>query len=222
MKRSSLVTALAVVGLLGVALWVHARSAEATVIEGDSITWQFVKGGDGDREFPDATIHAGPGWQMGSCVSSLTPDCEAPLDHVRRLVDDGHVDTVVFLLGTNDSEPVRSNGWDAGDENVWLQAFSAPPADTCVAVVLPWLTEAAPPGHRAEIDEARAWMQRAADDLPNVHTVDWRPYTQQPGVMHTDGVHLARRDEDQRITLPAWAARRDVIGDALATCEAEP
>ena len=221
MNKHTLVTALAVVGLLGAALWVHNRGDPATLIEGDSITWQFVKG-DGDREFPDATFHAGPGWQMGTCSSVLTPECETPLDHVRRLVDDTQVEAVVFLLGTNDSEPTRSDGWDAGDENVWRQAYATPPAETCVVTVLPWLTEAAPPEHRAEIDEARAWMQRAADTLPNVHTVDWRPYTRQPGVMHTDGVHLARSDKDQRITLRAYAARRDVIDEALSTCDAEP
>ena len=193
------------------------RPEGVTLIEGDSVTSQYVRRAQGDREFPEATFHVGPGWEMDACVSHLSVDCEPPLRHVQRLAAEAPLDTVVYLLGTNDSSFARGDGWEASDGGLWEEGLEVGDDDTCIVVVLPWLTEGAPAEHRAEIDEARAAIRRLADER-DVPVVDWRPFTERPNVMAPDGIHLASGDDDTTLSPEAYAARRDVIREALGRC----
>lgn len=208
--------------VLAVALTISAVACEderpvqtegTVLIEGDSITWQFALAGGG-AEFPSATFHTGPGWTMNTCVDgAMGAEClQPPLPNVREKVAAAAADTTVYLLGTNDANTTWNGGWSGYDDQVWTEGLLAPPGDACVTVVLPY-TETT----THDIDEARSWMEQAAALLGNVHTVDWKPYALQPGVLDSDGVHLSR-DENGKVTQVAYEARRAVIAEALAAC----
>lgn len=183
------------------------------LVEGDSITWQFDQAGGG-AELADVEVHAGPGWQIDQCVDHASPGCVSPAENLAARADG--LDRVVILLGTNDADEVWNGGWTADDETRWAAVLDATPADLDVVLVLPWLSDAARPAHRTQIDAARAWMSRQAGERANIAVVDWRPYAERPGVLAPDGVHLAHADGDPAaLTLAAYDARRDVITDAL-------
>ena len=192
------------------------QQAGTTVITSDSIGWQYALAGGG-ADTHATSWHTGPGWQMNACVNGITPVCATPLNHVRSQVDVAQASTVIYSLGTNDAHRMYGSGWNAADERAWTAGLTAPPADACVAVVLPWVAKHAQ-GHY-ELAKARAWMVNAASLLPNVHVVDWRPYGQQPGVLHADGVHLDHGPGGAADVTPvAYEARRAVFAEAVASC----
>lgn len=193
-----------------------AQQAGTTVITSDSIGWQYALAGGG-ADTHATSWHTGPGWQMDACVNGITPVCATPLNHVRGQVDAATAETVVYALGTNDSHLMYGGGWDTRDERVWTAGLTAPPAESCVAVVLPWVAPHVQ-GHY-DIDAARGWITDAAALLPNVHVVDWAPYAQQPGVLDGDGVHLAYGPGGSADVAPtAYEARRAVFAEAVASC----
>lgn len=194
-----------------------ARWGPATLVVGDSITWQWILAG-GPLEFPGVDFLAGPAWQFDACSTPVTPVCQPPVDHVRTQAEWGMADRVVWMLGTNDTNEVWDGGWNAADEQVATQALAALPEATCVVVVLPWLGPGARTAHRREVDEARTWFAIAATGLPNAHVVDWGPFAARPGVLDGDGIHLAVDPGTGRITPEAHRARSEVIRRALGTC----
>jgi len=201
----------------GLVLWaVRPRPSTSTLIIGDSITWQAAGAG----AFDDTP------WEVASYPGATA---ELMVDKLGTRIAAGDVERLVVLLGTNDA--ADGDGWDARDEEIWTELLTLPPPSTCVVAVKPHLTDAADAGYREQVAQANRWLDERAGRQPNLWTVEWAPHAEQANVTDEDGIHLRllrQPDPDEGpdarevVTPEAAAARRAVIEEALALCDADP
>lgn len=180
-----------------------ATDGTATLVVGDSIEWQA---GMSQYLTVDGTeYYAYMGWKI---------DDVQPKINERR--DNGSLGKLVLMLGTNDADPTWNGGWDRNDEMRWLSAVTNLNPDTKVAIVLPYICDAAPAAKVAETNEARAYLTLLAQTF-DLGLVDWKDYATEPGVLGPDCIHLdATGNAAYTVTVVAGTARSNATEDAKA------
>jgi hypothetical protein len=145
-------------------------------LAGDSLSIQggYYGGGYGDI---DITDKIGLGWQAENAHPRVSRD----------VATHGTSPAVLIVaLGQNDA----ANGLDQTDRQQLFALALAPADGACTVLVKPWYVGSDTVRHRG-IADYRAWVDEMVALFPGrVHSVDWRPHAEQPGVLAADGYHL--------------------------------
>lgn len=166
----------------------YPTQTEGTVhLEGDSVTFNTYYA-------PGVTTH----WTTSSffCPGAridnpgFCADAVPAKDRIPQLLEDGHVDVLVWALGLNE---VLAEGWSARYQLLWTDLLAQKvPSTSCIVLVKPWVLPIANAQRPIEAMHAiRKWMDDFASAHPNVVLVDWKPILEaNPQFSPEDGVHI--------------------------------